>query len=125
MYVIEEAAGAGKTTLALHVMLAGRVNHERGLWITTAETLDELLVAAQSHGWSLAGIDVLALSMAEPMARPEQQQTLFRSSHVELDGPFPAVASPLGQESGPLSGVFPSGVCRYHPQTSRPIGIGS
>src|SRR4029434_373921 len=33
MYVIEGAAGAGKTTLALHFMLAGRANQERGLWI--------------------------------------------------------------------------------------------
>jgi circadian clock protein KaiC len=95
MYVIEGAAGAGKTTLALHFMLAGRANHERCLWITTAETQDELLVAAHSHGWSLEGIDVLALSMAEHIARPEQQQTLFRPSHVELDETIQAVLAAL------------------------------
>jgi circadian clock protein KaiC len=95
MYVIEGAAGAGKTTLALHFMLAGRENHERGLWITTAETSDELQVAAHSHGWSLEGIDVLALSMAEHMARPEQQQTLFRPSHVELDETMQVVLAAL------------------------------
>jgi circadian clock protein KaiC len=95
MYVIEGAAGAGKTTLALQFTLAGRANHERCLWITTTETPDELLVAAHSHGWSLEGIDVLALSMAEHIARPEQQQTLFRPSHVELDETMQAVLAAL------------------------------
>jgi circadian clock protein KaiC len=95
MYVIEGAAGAGKTTLALHFMLAGRAHHERGLWITTTETQDELRVAAHSHGWSLEGIDVFALSMAEDLARPEQQQTLFRPSHVELDETMQAVLAAL------------------------------
>jgi circadian clock protein KaiC len=97
MYVIEGAAGAGKTTLALHFMLAGHANHEQCLWITTAETPDELQVAAHSHGWSLEGIDVLALSMAEHMARPEQQQTLFRPSHVELDETMQAVLAALAR----------------------------
>jgi circadian clock protein KaiC len=95
MYVIEGAAGAGKTTLALHFMLAGRMNQERCLWITTNETPDELLVAAHAHGWSLEGVDVHALSMAEHIARPEQQQTLFRPSHVELDETMQAVLAAL------------------------------
>ena len=72
-------------------------HHERRLWITTAETPDELLVAAHSHGWSLEGIDVLALSMAAHMARPEQQQTLFRPSHVELDETMQAVLAALAR----------------------------
>jgi predicted ATPase len=95
MYVIEGAAGAGKTTLALQFMLAGRAHHERGLWITTNETPDELQGAAHAHGWSLEGIDVVALSMAEYIARPEQQQTLFRPSHVELDETMQAVLAAL------------------------------
>ena len=61
LYVIEGAAGAGKTTLALHFLLAGRDNHERCLWITTAETPDELRAAAHAHGWSLEGMEILAL----------------------------------------------------------------
>jgi circadian clock protein KaiC len=95
MYVIEGAAGSGKTTFALQFMLASRANHERRLWITTTETPDELQVTAHAHGWSLEGVDVLALSMAEHMARPEQQQTLFRPSHVELDETMQAVLAAL------------------------------
>jgi circadian clock protein KaiC len=85
MYVLEGAAGTGKTTLALHFLLAGRNQHERCLWITTAETPDELRAAAHAHGWSLAGIEVLALPMMERLAHPDQRQTLFRPAHVELD----------------------------------------
>ena len=51
--------------------------------------------APHAHGWSLEGIDVVALSMAEHMARPEQQQTLFRPSHVELDETMQAVLTAL------------------------------
>ena len=85
MYLIEGAAGTGKTTLAMHFLLAGRDQHERCLWITTAETPDELRAAAHAHGWSLEGIEVLALPMVDRLARPDQRQTLFRPAHVELD----------------------------------------
>ncbi len=85
MYLIEGAAGTGKTTLAMHFLLAGRDQHERCLWITTAETPDELRAAAHAHGWSLEGIEILALPMVDRLARPDQRQTLFRPAHVELD----------------------------------------
>jgi circadian clock protein KaiC len=45
-------------------------------------------------------MDVLGLSMAEYMARPEQQQTLLRPSHVELDETMQAAL-------GALDGVQP------------------
>jgi circadian clock protein KaiC len=95
MYVIEGAAGVGKTTLALHFLLAGRDHHERCLWITTAETPDELRAAAHAHGWSLEGIEVLALPMVERLARPDQRQTLFRPAHVELDETMQEVLAAL------------------------------
>jgi circadian clock protein KaiC len=85
LYVVEGAAGAGKTTLALHFLLAGRDHHERCLWITTAETPDELRAAAHAHGWSLEGIEVLALPLVERLAHPDQRQTLLRPSQLELD----------------------------------------
>ena len=85
LYVIEGPPGAGKTTLALHFLLAGRDNNERCLWLTTAETPDELQDAAQAHGWTLDGIEVFALPMVERMTQPDQRQTVFRSSQLELD----------------------------------------
>jgi circadian clock protein KaiC len=85
LYVVEGTAGAGKTTLALHFLLAGRDHHERCLWITTAETADELRATAHAHGWSLEGIEVFALPMVERLAHPDQRQTLLRPAHMELD----------------------------------------
>jgi circadian clock protein KaiC len=77
MYVIEGAAGAGKTTLALHFMLAGRAHQERCLWITTTETRDELQVAAHSHGWSLEGIDVVAFRWPNTSPDPSSSRRSF------------------------------------------------
>lgn len=85
LYVIEGSPGAGKTTLALHFLLAGRDNHERCLWLTTAETPDELHDAAQAYGWTLEGTEVVALPMVTQITRTEQRQTLFRPAEVELD----------------------------------------
>src|SRR4029434_1061402 len=59
--------------------------HERCLWITTAETPDELQAAAHAYGWSLEGIEVLALPMVDRLAQPDQRQTLLRPAHLELD----------------------------------------
>jgi circadian clock protein KaiC len=69
----------------MHFLLDGRDEHERCLWLTTTEMPDELHEAAQGHGWTLEGIEVFALPMVERMTRPDQRQTIFRSSQVELD----------------------------------------
>jgi circadian clock protein KaiC len=97
LYVIEGMAGAGKTTLALHFLLAGRANGERCLWITTAETPDELRTAASAYGWSLAGVEVLALPMVDRMAHPDQRQTLFPPAHVELDETMQEILTALAR----------------------------
>jgi circadian clock protein KaiC len=97
LYVIEGMAGAGKTTLALHFLLAGGATGERGLWITTAETPDELRTAASAYGWSLEGVEVLALPMVDRMAHPDQRQTLFPPAHVELDETMQEILTALAR----------------------------
>lgn len=57
--------GVGKTTLALQFLNEGVRNNERCLYVTLSETKPELESVAQSHGWSLAGIDVIELSAIE------------------------------------------------------------
>ena len=97
LYVIEGMAGTGKTTLALHFLLAGRATGERCLWITTAETPDELRTAAHAYGWSLEGVEVLALPMVDRMAHPDQRQTLFQPAHVELDETMQEILTALAR----------------------------
>ena len=95
VYVVEGDAGTGKTTLALQFLLDGQAHNEPCLLVTTSETRDDLVATVHSHGWSWAGIEVLELSLADPIARPEQQQTVFRPAQVELDEILHAVYAEL------------------------------
>jgi circadian clock protein KaiC len=95
VYLVEGQAGTGKTTLALQFLLAGCAHNAPSLLVTTTETRDDLIAAVHSHGWSLAGIEVLELSLTDPIAQPEQRQTLFRSAQVELDETMQAVLAEL------------------------------
>lgn len=85
LYVVEGEAGTGKTTLSTQFLLDGRARDEACLLITTAETRDELIATAHTHGWSLAGIEILELSQINSIAQPQQRQTMFRPSQMELD----------------------------------------
>ena len=65
LYLIQGDPGTGKTTVALQFLMDGVKHGERVLFITLSETEDELRAVAQSHGWSLEGIDVFELSAAQ------------------------------------------------------------
>jgi circadian clock protein KaiC len=95
LYVVEGHAGTGKTTLSTQFLLDGQARHEPCLLVTTAETRDELVATAYSHGWSLAGIEILELSQAAPISQPEQRQTVFRPSQIELDETIQIVLAEL------------------------------
>jgi circadian clock protein KaiC len=49
LYLVEGESGSGKTTLGLHFLLDGHRRGERGLWITMAETAQELQQAARRY----------------------------------------------------------------------------
>ncbi|HEY4120969.1 MAG TPA: ATPase domain-containing protein [Byssovorax sp.] len=82
MYVLEGDPGAGKTTVAMQFLLEGVRAGDRALYITLSETSEEIAAIAASHGWSLEGLDVLALSAADPAQ--DEANTLFHPSEVEL-----------------------------------------
>lgn len=107
VYVIEGDAGAGKTTLALQFLMAGHEHNEPCLLVTTTETGDELAEMAHSHGWSLAGLEILELSQADAFVQSEQQQTVFRPSQVELDETMGLVLAVL-ERMHPVRVVFDS-----------------
>lgn len=83
LYLVEGTPGAGKTTLALNFLLAGRAAGESGLYITLSETSEELVAAAASHGWSLEGIELYELVEEDGFAS-DNEQTLLHPSEVEL-----------------------------------------
>ena len=83
IFLIDGLPGTGKTTLALQFLLEGRAQGERGLYVTLSETSEELRAAAESHGWSLDGIEIVELS-ALTGEGTDEAYTLFHPAEVEL-----------------------------------------
>ncbi|HXQ06066.1 MAG TPA: ATPase domain-containing protein [Bradyrhizobium sp.] len=85
VFLVEGAAGTGKTTIALQFLMEGAQAGEKCLYITLSETERELREGAASHGWSLEdGIEVFELLPPESLLDSEQQQSLLYSSDLEL-----------------------------------------
>lgn len=83
LYLVEGTPGTGKTTLALQFLQEGVRLDERCMYVTLAETTDELRSSAGSHGWSLDGISVLEL-IPESDLDAGQEQTLLHPAEFEL-----------------------------------------
>jgi circadian clock protein KaiC len=83
VYLIQGDPGVGKTTLALQFLMTGARLGERCLYITLSETLAEVREVADSHGWSLDGVDIVELSALEQSSVLDDN-TLFEPSEVEL-----------------------------------------
>jgi circadian clock protein KaiC len=84
-YLILGDPGVGKTTLSIQFLLEGKRCGERTLYITLSETRDELVGVANSHGWSLDGIDIIELSATERHLGESSESTLFHPEEVELN----------------------------------------
>ena len=84
LYLIEGDPGAGKTTLSLQYLLEGIRNGEKCLYITLSETKEELVAGAESHGWSLEGIEIIELIADEKDLELDAQVTMYHPSEVEL-----------------------------------------
>jgi circadian clock protein KaiC len=97
LYLIEGVPGAGKTTLALQFLLDGATRGERGLYITLSETSEELRAAAQSHGWSLEGIDLFELADDEGALGPDREMTLLHPWEIELGETIKVIADEVAR----------------------------
>ncbi|HET6928267.1 MAG TPA: ATPase domain-containing protein, partial [Hyphomicrobiaceae bacterium] len=53
LHLLEGSPGTGKTTIALQFLMAGAAAGERGIYVSLAETEEELRQGARSHGWEL------------------------------------------------------------------------
>ncbi len=83
-YLIDGDPGAGKTTLALQYLLAGARAGESCLYVTLSETREELLAGAQSHDWSLDGIEIVELIPEDRDLTSGDELTMYHPSEVEL-----------------------------------------
>ncbi|MGJ7488788.1 ATPase domain-containing protein [Variovorax sp. ZT4R33] len=83
LYLVEGTPGAGKTTLGLQFLMEGHARGEKGIYVTLSETASELRTVAQSHGWSLDGIELFELVNEEGLS-PSAEQSILYPSEVEL-----------------------------------------
>lgn len=84
IYLIEGEPGTGKTTTGLQFLREGVRQGETVVYITLAETAEELQSVAQSHGWTLDGIQMHEVLPSEEMLGEEHQYTMFHPSEVEM-----------------------------------------
>jgi circadian clock protein KaiC len=107
LYLIEGDPGTGKTTIAMQFLMEGTRLGQKGLYVTLSESKNELLEIAESHGWSLDGIDVFELAPDEKQLKPEAQYTVFNPSEIELADTTNAVLSEV-ERLQPARVVFDS-----------------
>ena len=85
LHLLEGSPGAGKTTIALQFLNAGAEEGEVGIYVSLAETEQELREGAKSHDWTIGPlVEVFELIPPESVLDPEQHQSLLYSSDLEL-----------------------------------------
>jgi circadian clock protein KaiC len=84
LYLLEGNPGSGKTTFALQFLLEGVRRGESCLFVTLSESEQELRTSAESHGWTLAGINVLEIVAPEESLTSSARYTMYHPSEVEL-----------------------------------------
>lgn len=85
VYLIDGTPGCGKTTLGLQFLLEGVRQGEKVLYVSLAESREELHEVAHSHGWDLSLLDIVESAAGEENLRPEHQATMFHDSEIELN----------------------------------------
>jgi len=84
LYLVEGEPGSGKTTFGLQFLLEGVRSGESCLYVTLSESREELAAGAESHGWSMDGIEVLELAADETALEMDAQVTMYNPSEIEL-----------------------------------------
>jgi len=85
LHLLEGSPGTGKTTIALQFLLAGVEKGEAGIYVSLAETEQELREGAHSHGWDIPKkIEIFELVPPESVLDPDHHQSLLYSSDLEL-----------------------------------------
>jgi circadian clock protein KaiC len=84
IYLIEGEPGAGKTTAGLQFLMEGQRRGESGVYITLAESHEELQAVADSHGWDISAIHVHEVLPTEELLAREDQYAMFHPSEVQM-----------------------------------------
>ena len=95
IYLIEGEPGTGKTTTGLQFLREGVARGETVVYITLAETGEELHAVADSHGWTLDGIHLHEVLPTEDLLKDDQQYTMFHPSEVEMANTIQLILSAI------------------------------
>ncbi|MBV9074538.1 MAG: AAA family ATPase [Acidobacteria bacterium] len=95
VYLIEGDPGSGKTTLGIQFLLAGLVNGEPALYVTLAESREELQAVADSHAFDISKIEIFEVQPPELDQKGADQYTVFHPSEVELVDVMQSILSKL------------------------------
>lgn len=74
----------GKNDTGITVFAGGARARGTESYVTLSETKDELGDVAESHGWSLQGLDLYEFEATERRFKPEEEYTVFRPEDAEL-----------------------------------------
>ncbi|HKR09214.1 MAG TPA: ATPase domain-containing protein [Gemmatimonadaceae bacterium] len=96
LYLIDGEPGTGKTTLGLQFLLEGAKTGEKGLYVTLSESRRELQAVAESHGWTLDGVDIFELTSAGSLD-VQESYTIFHPAEVELQQTIDRVLKSIEQ----------------------------
>src|SRR5581483_3533191 len=80
---LDDVLGGGLARNHLYLVEGVRCG-QRSLYVSLSESKEELLEIAESHGWSIDGIDVFELAADESDLKPEAQYTVFNPTEIEL-----------------------------------------
>jgi circadian clock protein KaiC len=106
-YMVQGVPGSGKTTLALQFLMEGVRAGESVLYVTLSETEEEIRAIADSHGWTLDGVQILEVIPSEETLSPEEQYTVFQPDEVELSETTKAILNEV-QSRKPARVAFDS-----------------
>src|SRR5689334_15427552 len=85
LHLLEGSPGTGKTTIALQFLLAGASAGETGIYVSLAETHEELTDGGASDGSKIPDqVKIFELVPPESVLDPDQHQSLLYSSDLEL-----------------------------------------
>jgi len=99
----------------MRLLIAGVEQNVTCLYVTLSETVDELHATAESHGWSLGGIEIFAPELVSPHEYGEQ--TIMLPSDAELSRLIDSIASRVEQSKAALV------VCWRRPKTDPAVAV--